>query len=104
MTLLVCEGAEPAGKNIVLKRAGYCQNCVYSVAFCAQSVVQVLDPQLYLTNVKKDLSEKQGLPAEHQRLTFTVATAVEKAVVAPPLPASVESLLSELHTWQVSVG
>ena len=66
--------------------------------------MQVLDPQVYLSNVKNELSEKQGLPAEHQRLTFTVATTVEKAVVAPALPASAESLLAELHTWQVSVG
>lgn len=58
-----------------------------------QSVVQVLDPQVYLRSVKKHLSEKQGLPAEHQRLTFAVAAA--------PLPGSAEGLLSGIDTWQV---
>ncbi|KAL0053045.1 hypothetical protein WJX82_000107 [Trebouxia sp. C0006] len=68
-----------------------------------QSVVQVVDPQVYLRSVKKHLSEKQGLPAEHQRLTFTVAAAVDTAATTPPLPGSAESLLSGLDTWQALV-
>ena len=66
-----------------------------------QSVVQVLDPQVYLRSVKKHLSEKQGLPAEHQRLTFAVAAAAGKAQDTPALPGSAESLLSGLDSWQV---
>ncbi|KAA6423174.1 MAG: hypothetical protein FRX49_07161 [Trebouxia sp. A1-2] len=68
-----------------------------------QSVVQVVDPQVYLRSVKKHLSEKQGLPAEHQRLTFTVAAAVDTAAATPPLPGSAESLLSGLDSWQALV-
>lgn len=68
---------------------------------CLQSVVQVLDPQVYLRSVKKHLSEKQGLPAEHQRLTFAVAAALGKAEDSAPLPGSAEGLLSGLDTWQV---
>lgn len=66
-----------------------------------QSVVQVLDPQAYLWSVKKHLSEKQGLPAEHQRLTFAVAAALGKAEDPASLPGSAEGLLSGLDTWQV---
>lgn len=69
--------------------------------WCLQSVVQVLDPQVYLRSVKRHLSEKLGVPAEHQRLTFTVAAAVDKAEDAPRLLGSAEGLLSGLGTWQV---
>lgn len=71
---------------------------------CLQSVVQVLDPQVYLRSVKRHLSEKQGLPTEHQRLTFAVAAAAGKAQDAAPLPGSAEGLLAGLDTWQVMSG
>ena len=68
----------------------------------AQSAVQVEDAQTFLRNVKKHLSDKHGLPAEHQRLTFAVAPALGTGSNNKPLPGSAESLLAGLSTWQAS--
>lgn len=67
-----------------------------------QSVVQVEDAQTYLRNVKKHLSDKQGVPSEHHRLTFAVAPAVGTESGSKYLPGSAESLLAGLSTWQVN--
>lgn len=69
-----------------------------------QSIVQVEDPQTYLRNVKKHLSDKHGVPSEHHRLTFAVAPAVGSGTRSETLPDSAESLLGGLSTWQASTA
>lgn len=96
----ICERPEQAGLEITAAELTLIE--AHSVnRRCLQSVVQVLDPQLYLRSVKRHLSEKQGLPTEHQRLTFAVAAAAGKAQDTAPLPGSAEGLLAGLDTWQV---
>ena len=103
----LCEGpgqVRTAGDDGVVKQeASDHYVVVLTSVFEMQSVVQVEDAQSYLRNVKRHLSEKQGLPAEHQRLTFAVAPAVSAPASSKPLPGSAESLLAGLSTWQVSI-